>query len=435
MIKKIIATLTIGGVLLTSPLFARNLSLDQAVGEAINKSSQVLAKVIDIKNAQIDEDTKFSVIYPTISVSGTAYRANEGTTYNFTGTPIVSENYLYLSTTLSASLAFNPAMITALDATSLALENKTISLEQSKRAVALQIKKLYYGILVQESAVGLQEDNIAYMEETLENTEASYKNGDIPELNILQLKSQISSQKATLEKTKTSIVSQKRTLAYLIGIDDITEELNLTDALPTTFNDDLSEYTIDKAFNASYDLQMAKINKQILDITKKATQQSTYAPTVALSASYNPSWYVADGFDLSSTTYSSEGGSLSATVSFNITGMLPGSSSQKSLKQIDVSYEQLELGNTSIRDNIVLNFNSNIEAIKEAKRQIDLSKENIDLSQQSFEMTSLSYENGYTTFSDLQSAQLNVSNAQLTLLQSQYSYVSALLDLKDQCTR
>ncbi|MCK9191267.1 MAG: TolC family protein, partial [Sphaerochaetaceae bacterium] len=107
----------------------------------------------------------------------------------------------------------------------------------------------------------------------------------------------------------------------------------------------------------------------------------------------------------------------------------------KSLKQLDVSYEQLELGNTSIRDNIVLQYNSNIEAIKEAKRQIDLSKDSIDLSQQSFEMTSLSYENGDTTFSDLQSAQLSVSNAQLTLLQSQYSYVSALLDLEDQCTR
>lgn len=435
MIKKIIATLAIGTVLLTSPLFARDLSIDQAVGEAVNKSSQVLAKVIDIKNAQIDEDTKFSAIYPTISVSGTAYRANEGTTYDFGTFTVDSENYLHLSTTLSASLAFNPAMITTLDATSLALENKTISLEQSKRDVALQIKKLYYGILVQESAVGLQEDNIAYMQETLKNTEASYENGDIPELSVLQLKSQISSQQAALEKTKTSIVSQKRTLAYLIGIDDITEDLNLTDALPTTFNDDLSEYTIDKAFSASYDLQMANIDKQILDVTKKATKQLTYAPTVTLSASYNPSWYVADGLDLSSTTYSSEGGSLSATVSFNITGMLPGSSSQKSLKQLDVSYEQLELGNTSIRDNIVLQYNSNIEAIKEAKRQIDLSKESIDLSQQSFEMTSLSYENGDTTFSDLQSAQLSVSNAQLTLLQSQYSYVSALLDLEDQCTR
>ncbi|MCK9190241.1 MAG: TolC family protein, partial [Sphaerochaetaceae bacterium] len=237
MIKKIIATLAIGTVLLTSPLFARDLSIDQAVGEAVNKSSQVLAKVIDIKNAQIDEDTKFSSLYPTITASSTLSRGE-----SYSG---VNQNYF--TPALSASLSFNPAMITTLDATSLALENKTISLEQSKRDVALQIKKLYYGILVQESAVGLQEDNIAYMQETLKNTEASYENGDIPELSVLQLKSQISSQQAALEKTKTSIVSQKRTLAYLIGIDDITEDLNLTDALPTTFNDDLSEYTIDKA--------------------------------------------------------------------------------------------------------------------------------------------------------------------------------------------
>jgi outer membrane protein TolC len=136
--------------------------------------------------------------------------------------------------------------------------------------------------------------------------------------------------------------------------------------------------------------------------------------------------------NLSST--STDGGSLRATLAFDITNMLPGSSSKKSLKQLDISYDQIDLLNTSTRDNIVLNFNSNMEAIKDAKRQIELSNESIELSKQSFELTSLSYESGYTSFSDLQSAQLSVSNAQLSLLQAQYSYVSALLDLEDQCS-
>ncbi|MCY1151164.1 MAG: TolC family protein [Sphaerochaetaceae bacterium] len=423
MIKKIILTIIVSIFIISSPLFARNLSLDDAVGEAVNKSAQVLSNALEIENATIDDENKYASIYPTLSVSGTAYKANDSVYATVTPS-------LYLSTTLSASFAFNPAMITSLQTTSLSLKNKIISFDKAKKDVELQIKKIYYRILVQEAALDLQKENIDYLQQTLENTQAAYENGDIPEINVLQLKAQISSQVANYEKTQTTIVSQKRTLAFLIGLDDITEDLNLTDTLPTTYDDDLSKYTLEKAFAASPDLQSSQINRQMLDVNKKALKESTYFPSLSLSASYNPTWEVADG----AIDYYYDAGSVSATIAFNITNMLPGSSNQKSLQKLDVSYSQLEVGNTSIKDNIVLEFNSNIEAIKEAKRQIELSKESIDLSKQSFELTSLSYESGFSTFSDLQSAQLSVSNAQLSLLQAQYSYVSALLDLEDQCS-
>lgn len=422
MFKKKILLISFSILFLTNSLFARNLSLDDAVEEALNKSSQVLSKVLEIESATIDDEYKYSSLYPSLSVSGTAYRANEPQGY--------SSGTVVLYPTLSASFTFNPAMLTSLQTTSLSLQNNQISLDKAKKDVALQIKKLYYGILVQEASLDFQRENIEYLEETLKNTEAAYENGDIPELNVLQLKSQISSQRASLEKTETSIVSQKRTLAFLIGLDDITEDLTLTDELPQEYDVDLSQFTLNKALTASSDLRSSQINKQLLDVNKKALEQSTYFPSLVLSASYNPSWYLYDG----SITDGYDSGSISATIAVDVTNMLPGSSGQKSLKKLDISYKQLELGNTSIRDNIVLTFNSNLEAIKDAKRQIELSEENIELSKKAFELTSLSYESGFTSFSDLQSAQLSVSNAQLSLLQAQYTYVSALLDLEDQCS-
>ena len=424
MFKKILLPIILIFLIFSTPLYARDLSIDDAVTEAVKKSSQVLSKVLEIRDAAIDETTKYSALYPSLGVSATAYRANDVTSALIT-------NYLYVSPTLSASFAFNPAMLTSLQTTSLSLENKVISAEKAKREIALQIKKMYYGIVVQESALEFQKENIEYMQQTLENTKAAFENGDIPELNVLQLRSQISSQKAAYEQSITSIASQKRTLAFLIGLDDITEDLTLTDVLPTTFDDDLSTYTVKKALDASYDLRSSRISKQILDVNKKALKQSIYMPSISLSVSYNPTWYVDSG----TVNYYYDGGKMSATVAFDITNMLPGSSIQTSLKKLDLSYEQLDLGNESITDNIILQFNTNMEAVKNAKRQIELSTESLQLSQQTFELTSLSYENGYTSFSDLQSVQLSVSNAQLSLLQSQYSYVSALLDLEDQCSK
>ncbi|MGD1832860.1 MAG: TolC family protein [Sphaerochaetaceae bacterium] len=424
MFKKNLLPIILIFLIFSTPLYARDLSIDDAVTEAVKKSSQVLSKVLEVEDATIDENTKYSALYPSLGVSATAYRANDVTSALYT-------NYLYVSPTLSASFAFNPAMLTSLQTTSLSLENKVISAEKAKSEIALQIKKMYYGIVVQESALEFQKENIEYMQHTLENTEAAFENGDIPELNVLQLRSQISSQKAAYEQSVTSIASQKRTLAFLIGLDDITEDLTLTDTLPAIFDDDLSTYTVKKALDASYDLRSSRISRQILDVNKKALKQSIYMPSISLSVSYNPTWYVDNG----TVNYYYDGGSMSATVAFDITNMLVGSSSQTSLKKLDLSYEQLDLGNESITDNIILQFNTNMEAAKNAKRQIELSTESLQLSKQTFELTSLSYENGYTTFSDLQSVQLSVSNAQLSLLQSQYSYVSALLDLEDQCSQ
>lgn len=428
--KKTVMKLMICCILFSSPLFARDLSIDQAVTEAVNKSAKILSATLDIKSAQIDVDGKYSSFYPTVNVGLTVSRKNEPTNQG-----PVTTHFTSLTGLVNASFNFNPAMITSLQATALQLESKNISLEKAKSELELQIKKLYYGILVQQSALDVLQKNIDYMNETLKNTKAAYENGDIPELSVLQLQSQLSSQKASLEKSMSGIVAQKRTLAFLIGSEDITESINLTTAIPTIFNDDLSNYSVEKAIAQSIDLESANVGIKILEVNKKALHESTYIPSISLSASYMPTAIDITNFDTYAFDKLYDAGSLSASVAFNITNLLPGSSTQTAMKKLDVSVEQLEQGNQSIRSSIILAYNSNIEAIKEAKRQMILSKDSIDLAQQSFDLTSLSYENGDTSFSDLQSAQLSVSNAKLGLLQSQYTYLSTLLDLENQCTR
>ncbi|OJF75924.1 MAG: hypothetical protein BKP49_09720 [Treponema sp. CETP13] len=442
--KKIGALIIMGIVLAVTPLCAKDLSLNTAVTQALNKSAQILTKTLDIQSAQIAEGGKYSTFYPTVGAGVTTSRSNEGsvdyaTYFSELLNPTISTatmTYTDPDTTLtgyvSASFSFNPAMITSLQTTALDLESKKISLEQAKSALALQVKKLYYGVLVQEAAVKVQQDNIDYMNETLENTRTSYANGDIPELKVLQLESQLSSQKVSIEKSQMGVTSQKRTLAFLIGEDDITEPLTLTDSLPTRFDEDITEYTLDKALQNSKELQSTAINKELLEVQSKALWQSSYIPSLSLSASYMPTATDITDFDTYEDPY--DAGSISATIALTVSNFLPGSSAKTNIKKLDISKAQLVSGERSIRNNIVLTYNANIEAIKQAKRQIELSDKNISLSQKSFDLTSLSYENGDTTFSDLQSAQLSVSNAKLSLLQSQYAYLSALLDLEDQCS-
>lgn len=424
--KRNIFLIMLGISLITTNLFARDLSINQAVSEALNKSSQILNQTLNVENAQLEEDGKYSSLYPTINLALTTLRRNS---------PIFGTTQIYtsLNGNISATISFNPAMITALKSTALQLKSQSITLSKAKSDLALQVKKLYYGILLQEASLKFQIDNIEYMETTLANTKEAYENGDIPELKVLQLQAQISSQIEAKEKSQNSIISQKRSLAFIIGADDITEPLNLSDSLPTTFNDDISLFTLDKAINSSNDLYATNIRIDLLDIQSQMLFKSTYIPSLTLSASYSP--LIADITNWESYKNASDNGSISATLSFNLTNIIPGSSAQNNFKKLDISKEQLLSTQDTIRKNIVLTYSSYIEAINQAKRQISLSKENIELAQKSFDLTALSYENGDSSFSDLQSAQLSVSNAKISLLQSQYSYLSALLDLENQCTQ
>ncbi len=120
--KTIILTM-ICCTLFASPLFARDLSIDQAVTEAINKSTQILSATLDIKSAQIDEDGKYSVFYPSVSVGLTASRNNAES--------VNTTHYTSLRGSVTASFNFNPAMITNLQTTAFQLESKNITLEKA----------------------------------------------------------------------------------------------------------------------------------------------------------------------------------------------------------------------------------------------------------------------------------------------------------------
>jgi len=122
--KKIYTLPIMAIVLAITPLCAKDLSLNTAVTQALNKSSQILTKTLDIDSAQIAEDGKYSTFYPTVSAGVTTSRSNEGSTdyatliydivtYSYSD----SNDYQYdpyttLTGYVSASFSFNPAMIT-----------------------------------------------------------------------------------------------------------------------------------------------------------------------------------------------------------------------------------------------------------------------------------------------------------------------------------
>lgn len=425
MIKKIIIFSM--SIILISPVFSKDISIDEAVNQALVKSTTILQKTLDINSSKIDEDGKYSALYPSIQASATLQRSNQNKI-----NPTLDPTIAFVSS-ISASINFNLAILPSLKITALQLEDKQISLEKAKKDLALQVKKLYYGILLQKAALLFQQENLDNLNFTLENTKAAYEAGNVAELSVLQLQSQIASLAFEIDKSKDAIEKQKRTLAFIIGEDNVLEPLVLTDSLPTDFSDDLSKYDLNSAFVASYDLISNSLNKNLLSYQKQSLEYSMYYPSISLSLSYSP--FVNDITSSWSSPNYMDNGSISASVFFDFSNLLPKSSMKNNIDKIDNTQNQLSAANDTLRKNIIMAYTGYIESIEHAKKQIELSKENISLANKTFELTSLSYENGDISFSDLKSAQLSLSNANLSLLQAQYEYLSSYLDLQSQCSK
>ncbi|NCD07382.1 MAG: hypothetical protein EOL97_14815 [Spirochaetia bacterium] len=65
-------------IIFLNSAFSRDLSIDDAVNQALNKSSSILQKTLDLKSSQIDDDGKYSSFYPSIQATTVLQRSNQG---------------------------------------------------------------------------------------------------------------------------------------------------------------------------------------------------------------------------------------------------------------------------------------------------------------------------------------------------------------------
>ncbi|MCH3916583.1 MAG: TolC family protein [Spirochaetia bacterium] len=447
MSKKILALLAAVSILMPT-LAAQKLTVDQAVENALTHSLTIQTDQLSVEAAKIAQDDGVTnTFYPTLQATTTIGRSNSGTKA-LSGMHYIDPSdsssgmaadyatygpYVFFSSGLSFSLSLHPSMWESLKLLKYQIDTKQISLQAAKKSLALQIRQLYFGIVVQEEALKLQQQSLAQAKETLANMQKSYEAGLVPEINLYQLKNQIASSNSSINSSEANIASQKQTLNFLMGTEDIDAPIEFVDGLPAVTGHELDTFKVEEALAADTDLQNLNINEQMLDSQESMTKSSIYCPSVTLSASYQPLVYDVTT-DWSTSTNHTDQGSISATLAFNVTNMLPGSSSRTKLKTIANSRQNLEVGKDQLVQNIRLTFSKNLADAKTALEQMDLAKTNIALAQKTLDLTKQSYENGLTDYASYRDAQLSHDQAKLNLLQAQYTYFSSVLKLQSEAS-
>lgn len=427
--KRAIALLLMVCVLASA--WAITLTEDQAVEYALQNSGSLEMAAMDLAMQARADKNGWNGLLPTVQATATLNRSNQASlsmyglndpTINFVGG-------------VSASWNFNPALIVNIDLAHRQYEAGLITYEEQKQQTILNVRKMFYGLLLQQQSLDLQRESLKNTEARVNQAEENFKAGYVPELTVLQAQTSYDNAVSSFQKQEQSFVQQKRTFAMLLGL-PVDEDIILQGEIGLDFYD-IDTETCLNSLNNRFDI--TKLNKQaeVLKTQEKALKMQINVPTISLSASYQPmikditkNWSGTIGSQPLVTDNYSDNGSMSVTVAMNLTNLLPWSSARQGLKDLQDNINKLSTSELVLRDSATVEILNLLTTLEQSRLAIENSERSIALAQKSYDLTEESYRYGSSELLDVRDAQLQLDQAKLSRLSEQYTYLSSLLDLE-----
>ena len=398
------------------------LTIEQAVDYARENSKTLQSSAIDLEIKKRASSYSWNQFMPSVQVTGTMSRKNEVTPMSISipgitmppqPDPTEADHWTAVGG-VSVSWNFSAAMIESIRLAKRDYEAGLISWDQTLRQTELQIEKLFYGLLLQEESLKIQQDSLENARLRMEQARINYLNGLIPELSYIQ------AQVSQLLKQQLDM------FGFLIGLPAGTK-IELEGAIEPPRIELVAQDLVDISMENNPDILLLNKNLEILKLTYSMQNLQTYIPSLSLSWGFQP--VVSDIQENWIDNYT-DGGSFSATLVWNLTNMLPFSANQQKAKDTKDNIRKMELSLETLKENTALNIRTQIDNLNQAWANIEAASGNITLAQKSYDMNVTSYQNGTRELLDVKDAESQLNQAKLGLINSKYEYLTGLLDLE-----
>ena len=439
----------------TEPL---TLTVEDAVSYALTNSKSLKSSQIDLEIKKRAKMYSWNVFLPSLNVSGTMSRTTRNSTYESgksaiiqaarlssleQGYPLPSSAYdtiieqagfedtetLHWAAVgnVSAQLNFNLAMIQSMSASRANYEAGLISWEQTCKNTEINIRKMFYGLLLMEENLKIQNELMDSAKARWQQSEINYKNGLVPQLSALNAQVAYENKKPAILELTQSLKQQKDTFAFLLGI-PYGREINLVGSIDTRFVKVNADELVQKYAEENLDVKALKKNIELLKISLNASRLSTFTPSLSVSYGFQP---VVAQIDTNWLDTYIDNGSFSATVVIDVMKMMPFSANMQSIKDTKQNLAKAELGLSQLLQNTEIQIHTLVDKLNKSEASIKASQMNIKLAQKAYDMTVRAYNSGTQELLDVKDSENSLSQARLGLLNEKLNYISALLDLEN----
>lgn len=419
-------------------LAKRVITIEEAVDLAMENNIQLSSQAVDVRMKKADADFAWNVFIPSVQATGTMARSN--TVSNPMGSLMKTLNPFYKEPELvekdhwtamgglTISLNLNAALLEGLRATRQGYEAGLLTLEQARRQTAQNVKKSFYGILVQEESLKLARSKLASSEERLRQTGVNYKNGLVPELAYLQTQLAVETQKPAIQEAELNLAQQKSMFAFLLNLPAGTE-LELSGEIRPTLVQHNADDLVSKHLGSRLDLAILSKNIEMLETQKRATILQIYTPSLALSQSFSPRISAIDDPWLEKDSWS-DSGAFSLTLAWNLTNMLPFSQTARGIADIDDNRVKLEQSMLQASYAAELEIRNLVRKLDKSRAAIAAMEMNVSIAEKAWKLSEAGYRAGTIEYLDLKDAENSLMQARLGVLAEKFTYLSTSLDLE-----
>ena len=424
------------------------LTVEDAVSYAITNSKSLKSSEIDLEIKKRAKMYSWNVFLPSLSVSGTMSRTTRNSTYESGKSSIIqaarlssleqggplppaaydtiieqagfedTETLHWMAVgNVSAQLNFNLAMIQSMCASKANYEAGLISWEQTSKQTEMNIRKMFYALLLMEENLRIQNELLDSAKARWQQAEINYKNGLVPQLSALNAQVAYENKKPAILELTQSFKQQKDTFAFLLGI-PYGREINLVGSIDTRFVKVNADELVQKYVEENLDVKALKKNIELLKISLNASRLSTFTPSLSVSYGFQP---VVAQIDSDWVDTYIDNGSFSATVVIDVMKMMPFSE----------NLAKAELGLSQLLQNTEIQIHTLVDKLNKSEASIKASQMNIKLAQKAYDMTVRAYNSGTQELLDVKDSENSLSQAKLGLLNEKLNYISALLDLEN----
>ena len=325
---------------------------------------------------------------------------------------------------INAQLNLSLAYIYSIRASKAGYEGGKITWEQSQKQTIMNIKKLFYGLLLQQESLEIQRMSLENARQRAAQAQINFNNGRIPQLQFFNAQVTYENQRPEVETAERSFNQQLDTFAFLIGM-PVGTKIELSGSIEPEYVNVTTEELLEKYGEKNLDLRALQNNIDILNMNLKALNLSSYTPALVLSYGYQPTgtWWSGD-LDFA------DQGSLSITLAFNITNMLPWSANRQQAQDLKDNISKLNLTMETLTENQKVQVRKAVDTLNQAREQIDSMGRTVELAQRSYDMSVSSFNNGRMELLDVRDAQTQLNQAMLGQLNQKFNYISALMDLE-----
>ena len=420
------------------------LTVDQAVDYANQNSKTLKSSAIDLEMKKRANDYKWNQLLPSVNVSATMSRSNEYTDptagigemlnplmqaigqQGFPASEETEAKHWRAVGNVGISWNFSFALVDGLRLIRKQYEAGQITWNQTLRQNELQVRKLFYGLLLQQEGLALQQQSLENARLRAQQAQVNYRNGLIPELALLQAQVAYENQRPSILKQEQAMKQQLDLFGFLLGVPAGTEIVLEGEINPSFVDLDTDELISLYSQNHPDILSLQK-NLEILNLNLSVQNMQAYTPSLSLSWGFQP--VVADISSNWIDTYV-DNGAFSATLAWNLTNLLPFSANRQAAKDIKDNIRKLELSLETLVEKTELDIRTQVDALAQSQAAIEASAGNIQLAQRSYDMTLVAYRNGTVELLDVREAENQLNQAKLGLANEKFNYLSGLLDLE-----